>query len=200
MSQGSKPGDSQDELQEALRELERQRRAAPKPIPREAVQDAIKEIAEQQREEKARGAKGPSRLATLKWPIIAVLTLAILVVCAIIFRPAPLPPPAESAAEAVEGFWKATAAGNYRAATVYYPSLVDRYGSPEQAGRFLKDHFQGNPPTVVRSVKVAGNVPDSLDLIVDYEVVLRSGKPQIGQAIVTDTQDPKRGYVILSGI
>ena len=200
MSQGGKPTDPQDELQEALRELERQRRAAPKPIPREAVEDAVKAIAEQQREERERGAKGPSRLAKLKWPIMGVLTLAILVVCAIIFWPKPLPPPAESPIEAVEGFWKAIAAGNYRAATVYCPSLVDRYGSPEQAGRFLKDHFQSNPPTVVRSVKVAGNVPDSSDLIVDYEVMLRSGQPQTGQAIVSDTQDPKRGYVIVSGI
>jgi hypothetical protein len=114
--------------------------------------------------------------------------------------PEPLPPPAESATEAVEGFWKAIIAGKYQGATVYCPSLVDKYGSREQAARYLKEQFQANPPMVVRNVELSETIPDSLDLIVTYEVIRRTGSPLTGQAVVMDTRDPERGYVILSGI
>jgi len=198
MAQDDRPGSPRDELQEALRDLARQQRRAPSPTPGEEVAEAVERIAERQREERRR--RPPSRWARAKWPAMGVATLALVVVCVIVLWPEPLPPAAESATEAVEGFWRAIIGGRYEAATVYCPSLVDRYGSRAQAARFLKGHFSSNPPTMVRNVTVSGTVPDSLDLIVDYEVIRRSGSPFSGQAVVTDTGDRKQGYVIVSGI
>jgi len=206
MAQGGKPTSPGDELQEALRDLERLQRAPapkpqePEPKPGEEVEEAVRRIAEEQREERARRARKPSPLAKAKWPILILLSLAVVVACVMILLPEPLPPPAESATEAVEGFWQAVIAGKYQGATVYCPSLVDKYGSREQAARYLKEQFQANPPMVVRNVELGETEPDSLNLIVTYEVIRRTGSPLTGQAVVMDTRDPERGYVILSGI
>ena len=199
MAEGDKPTSPEDEIEEALRDLERRQRE-PEPKPREEVADAVRRIAEEQREERARRARKPSPLAKAKWPAFIILSLAVVAACVVVLMPERLPPPAESATEAVEGFWKAIIAGKYRAATVYCPSLVDKYGSREQAARYLKQQFEANPPTVVRNVEVADTMPESPNLIVYYEVIRRTGSPITGQAVVLDTDDPKRGYVIVTGI
>ena len=206
MAQGEKPTNPEDELQEALRDLERLRRAPapkpqePEPTPREEVEEAVRRIAEEQLEERARRARKPSPLAKAKWPVLILLSLAVVAWCVMLLLPEPMPPPAESATEAVDGFWKAVIAGKYQGATVYCPSLVDKYGSREQAARYLKEQFQANPPTVVRNVQLADTMPESANLIVNYEVIRRSGSPITGQAVVLDTKDPKQGYVIVAGI
>ncbi len=183
---------------------QRQRGAAqqPKPeeVPTEEVAEAVRQIAIEQREEKARRARRPSFLVRLKWPALVTASVILAVVCIIALWPKPLPPPALSPTAAVQGFWEAVIKGDYRGATVYYPALVERYGSREQAAQFLKSHFDTNPPTVVRNVTLVGTDPESLELIVTYEVVRRSGSPTVGQAIVVDTKDPKRGCVIVGGI
>jgi hypothetical protein len=132
--------------------------------------------------------------------VLGVLGVAFVVAAVIGLWPKPLPPPAESAQEAVSGFWGAVVEGDFEGATVYAPFLVDRYGSRKQAANFLAKMWQGNPPTVVREVSALGPVPDSSDLLVSYEVVRRSGSPITGQALVQNTGDPKRGYVIAGGI
>ncbi len=205
MTQGDRPTNPQDELEEALRQLEqRQRRAAQRSklqeVSTEEVSEAVRQIAVEQKEEKARRARKPSFLARAKWPLLSVLSALAVIVCIAVLWPKPLPPPATSATAAVQGFWAAVIKGDYRGATVYYPALIERYGSREQAAQFLKRHFSTNPPTVVRNVVETGTKPDSLELIVTYEVVHRSGSPTVGQAVVVDTKDPKQGFVIVGGI
>lgn len=201
MSQAGKPeGEGQDELEEALRQLEQQQRqaAARPPPPREEVEEAVRRIAEQQREE--REARAPSRFAKARWPVLGVAAAGFVVVVAILFWPEPLPPPAQSPTEAVRGFWSAVVARRYEAATIYWPGLVDRYGSRKQAARFLAETFRADPPTAVRNVELAGEVPDSSDVLVNCEVLRRSGRPITRQAVVRDSEDPSKGYIITGGI
>jgi hypothetical protein len=198
MSQRDKPGgDAYDELQDALRQLERQQRRAGEE-PKEDVQAALREIAEQQREE--RRARPPSRLSRLKWPLLILAIAAFVAAAVIVFRPEPLPPPARSAPEAVRGFWTAMIAGHYEGATVYTPFIVSRYGSRKQAALYLERLFKENPPVVLRSVELTGNLPDSPELLVSFEVIRKSGRPLTGQAVVMESPDPKAGFVITGGI
>jgi hypothetical protein len=207
MAKPGKPADdAYDELQDALRELERQQRPGASPGARRGsgeeqkqdVADAVREIAELQREE--RRARPAPRLSKAKWPLLGIAIAAFVVAAVIVFRPEPLPPPAKSAPEAVEGFWTAIIAGRYEGATVYVQFLVTRYGSRKQAALELKRLFEDNPPVTLRKVELVGNVPDSPDLLVDYEVIRRSGRPLTGQAVVMDSGDPKTGFTITGGI
>jgi len=162
------------------------------------VEDAVREIAEQQREE--RRVRPRSRLSRAKWILLGVAMVGFVAGAAIALRPAPLPPPATSAVEAVRGFWTAIIAGDYEGATVYTPFLMARYGSRKQAALQLKRLFHENPPVALRSVELAGTVPDSADLLVGYEAVRKSGRPLTGQAVVMDSGDPKVGFTITGGI
>jgi hypothetical protein len=190
---------SRDELQEALRQLQRPRRpTAEKPT--EEVKEAVRELAEQQRAAAERRPR-PGRPARLTWAGIAFILIAVVVIAVILGRPEPPPPPATSAQEAVRGFWRSLIAGKYEAAAFYCSrEIVDKYGSRKQAGERLKEQFGSNPPVRVVKIGEPEQLPDSSDLRVTYEVYLRSGTPRSGDAIVTDSGDPKVGYVIRAGL
>jgi hypothetical protein len=188
---------SHDDLEEALRQLQRGRRPAAG-RPREEVQEAVREIAEQQKA--VATARRGGVPAWAKWAAIIVVVAAVAVAVFLSLRKEPLPPPAASAPEAVTGFWQAVIGHKYEAATVYYPSLVDKYGSLGQAAEGLKEHFGENPPVKLSRLGEPEQVPDSADVRISYEIYLRSGTPRSGDAIVTDTGDPQTGFVIVAGI
>ncbi len=192
----SDAGGAGDELEEALRQLQRGAKPGPAKETREEVRDAVREIAEQQKT-MAEARKVRPRPRWLIWAIIGPVILIALIVAIVRFRPEPLPPPAATAQEAVSGFWRSLIDGKYEAATVYYPSMVDKYGSRKQAAEKLREHFGENPPTRISKLGDAEEVPDTSDLRVSYEVYMRSGTPRTGDAIISSGPD---GYVIVAGI
>ncbi len=164
---------------------------------REGIQDAVEAI---ERDQEAIAAARAARPAAsrIRWVALGILVAGAIAVAAVMLRPQPLPPPAEYPEAAVEGFWREIVAGSYEGATVYYPSLVDRFGSRKQAALHLRDLFQDNPPIEVTSVGTPEELPDSADLRVGYEVYLRNGVPRVGEFIVRYTGDPATGYAIAS--
>ncbi|MCJ7752090.1 MAG: hypothetical protein MUQ65_13510 [Armatimonadetes bacterium] len=214
--------DSQDDLAEALRQLEQQQEKAAEPEEaaekppadveaargrarreresehkrsRQDIQGAVEAIRERQAAERAVGRKkaGPAR-----WIALGVV-LVVLIAAGILFlRPEPLPPPAATPEGAVRGFWDAIAQQNYPGATVFYPALVDRYGSRKQAALYLADRFEKDPVTKV-TVGEAAELPESEDLRVSYEVWRRSGRPTPGEFIVRDSGSEETGYVVITG-
>jgi hypothetical protein len=116
----------------------------------------------------------------------------------ILVRPEPLPPPAATPQAAVKGFWETMAHGHYEGATVYYPALVDTYGSRRQAALHLREMFGDDPPVKV-SVGDPEELPESGDLRISYEVWRRSGRPRTGEFIVRQSDSAAAGYVIVYG-
>jgi len=202
-------GDSHDELEEALRQLQRPQRRqrpsqpsdpsqpGPAPETQEEVQDAVRELAAQQ---KAAAAAQKTRAPRPVWliPVIVAAVVVIVAVAALpMLRPEPLPPPAITAQGAVSGFWQCLIEGKYEAATVYCPSMVEKYGSRKQAAERLRETFGENPPVHLSKVGDPEQLPDSTDLRVSYEIYLRSGTPRSGDAIVASSGT---AYVIVAGI
>lgn len=214
--------DSQGDLTEALRQLEKQQkkaaepeRAAEQPPPdveaarqrvrkereaehkrsRQDIQGAVEAIRERQVAEKAVVTKkaGPARLIALVVLLVVVIAAAV-----VLLRPEPLPPPAATPSAAVSGFWKAISQEHYVGATVFYPALIDRYGTRKQAAVYLEDRFEKDPVTKV-TVGEAEPLPDSDDLRVGYEVWRRSGRPTSGEFIVRDSGSEEMGFVIITG-
>ncbi len=216
--------DSQDELAEALRQLERAQQRRPEQTEgpaaegpaaeeeaakrqaqeereaehersREEIEGAVEALRERQVAERAPGRAAPSRAP---WIALGVVVVGAITAGFILLRPKPLPPPAATPRAAVEGFWEAIAQGHYQGATVYYPALIDRYGSRRQAALYLEQHFGDDPPMKV-TVGEPEELPDSADLRVSYEVWRRSGRPRTGECIVRDSGSEETGYVILTG-
>jgi hypothetical protein len=192
----SDAGGAGDELEEALRQLQQGAKPGPAKETREEVRDAVREIAEQQKT-MAEASKVRPRPRWLIWAIIGPIVLIVLITAILKFRPEPLPPPATTAQEAVSGFWRSLIDGKYEAATIYYPSMVDKYGSRKQAAEKLREHFSENPPTRISKLGDAEEVPDTSDLRVSYEVYMRSGTPRTGDAIISSGPE---GYIIVAGI
>jgi len=195
-----------DELQDAFRQLEEQQKAAaekppeePKAKPRPDIKDAVLQIKEQQAAAEREPEVSPwPRI--LRWSIIGIGVLTILVAVAMLLWPTPMPAPALSPREAVRGFWSALIEEDYEGATVFYPSMVDRYGSRKQAALRLQEVFHEDPPVRISSIGSAEAVPDSDDTRVGYEIFLRSGRPRTGEAIVSGADLEESGYIIISGI
>jgi len=214
--------DSKDDLTEALRELERQQKRARKPEEtaeqppldveaarqrvqkereaehkrsRQDIQGAVEAIRERQVAEKAVVRK---KARPARWIALGIVLVAIIAAGIVLLRPEPLPPPAATPSAAVSGFWKAISQRHYIGATVFYPALVDRYGTRKQAAVYLKDRFEKDPVTKV-TVGEAEPLPDSDDLRVSYEVWRRSGRPTSGDFIVRDSGSEETGYVIIAG-
>ena len=214
--------DSQDDLAEALRQLEQQQRKAAQPEEaaekppadveaarrrarreredehkrsRQDIQGAVEAIRERQDAEKVVGRKkaGPARRIALGVVLVVIIAAGI-----VFLRPEPLPPPAATPEGAVRGFWDAIAQQHYESATVFYPALVDRYGSRKQAALYLADRFDKDPVTKV-TVGEAAELPESEDLRVSYEVWRRSGRPTPGEFIVRDSGSEETGYVVITG-
>jgi hypothetical protein len=230
-------GGSEDELADALRQLEKQQQKAgevPKPEGRDGGPsglatparsgeeiEAARRRARREREEEHRRARGEiegaveairerqiaeERAAVKKraprrwlWVVLGVVGVAVIVVAILAIRPEPLPPPAFSAKDAVRGFWDAIATGHYQGATVYYPALVDKYGSRKQAAVYLVEKFGEDPPTKV-TVGEAEPLPESDDVRVSYEVWRRSGRPYTGEFVVRNSGSEKADYVIVTGM
>ncbi len=213
--------DSKDELAEALRQLERQQEEAAEPEERPAseaeaeagkrrvkrereaehkrsraeIEGAVEAIRERQAAERAvrRPKPGPAR-----WVALGVVLAAIVGGAVVFLRPQPLPPPAATPEDAVWGFWAAIEQGHFEGATVFYPALMDRYGSRKQAALYLAGRFERDPITKV-TVGEAEELPDTGDLRVGYEVWRRSGRPTTGEFIVRDSGGEETGYVIITG-
>ena len=199
----SSGGDSNDDLEKALRELQRPQKRQPKSDAedeqetRAEVQDAVRKLAEQQKvAAEARKPRAP-RPAWLIPVLVAAVALVAIIVAVIVLKPEPLPPPATTAQGAVSGFWRALIDGKYEAATVYCPSMVEKYGSRKQAAERLRETFGQNPPVQLSKVGDPEELPDSADLRISYEIYLRSGTPRNGEAIVASDDG---AYVIVAGI
>ncbi len=189
------PGAGEDEA-EAKRRFERRRESA-RQESREQVQDAVAAIREQQvTAEPAPRAVG---LGRVRWAIIVVAIVALSAAAIVALRPEPLPAPAATPRDAVRGFWSSLIEEHYEGATVFYPGLVDRYGSRKQAALFLKQIVGSDPPVRIARVGEAESLPGSYDLRVSWEVNRRSGRPWTGEFIVRDSGDDQTGYVILTG-
>lgn len=202
---------SPDDLQEAFRQLEEQQKAAaetpaaekpseePEAKPRPDMKDAVLQIKEQQKEAEREPVVSPWP-RRLRWSIIGLGLVTVLVATALVLWPTPMPTPALSPRGAVRGFWSALIEENYEGATVFYPSMVDRYGSRKQAALRLQEVFRGDPPVRISSIGSAEALPDSDDMRVSYEIYLRSGRPRTGEAIVSGADLEESGYVIITGI
>jgi hypothetical protein len=190
---------SQDDLEEALRQLQRPRKPTAEQ-PAAEVEEAVRELAEQQKVAAAAKKPRPRRPAWLTWGAVALVAVGAIGALFAFTRPEPPPPPAASAREAVSGFWRAMIAGKYEAAAFYCPAMVDKYGSRKQAGERLKEQFGSNPPVRLAKIGEPEELPDSSDVRVSYELYLRSGTPRAGDAIVTYSGNPQVGYVIVAGL
>jgi len=195
-----------DDLQDAFRQLEKQQKEAaekppeePKAKPRPDIKDAVLQIKEQ-REEAEREPEVSPWPRRLRWSIIGFGLVTVLVATAMLLWPTPMPAPALSPRGAVRGFWSALIEENYEGATVFYPSMVDRYGSRKQAALRLQEVFREDPPVRISSIGSAESVPESDDIRVSYEIFLRSGRPRTGEAIVSGADLEESGYVIITGI
>lgn len=190
-------GDGQNEIADALRQLNRQQRARDR---ESELERAVQEVAEQQ---KAAAPPPPTRRkstspwgARLAWIGIAVVVIGLMATVWALNRPEPPPPPAATAEEAVREFWNCLIQGEYEAATYYYPAMQTNYGSASQAAERLREVFQSNPPTFIRSIGEAEPIPDTTTFRVTYDVIKKSGQPQVGAFQVTDTG---AGFVIVTG-
>ena len=195
-----------DDLQDAFRQLEKQQKEAagkppekPKAKPRPDIKDAVLQIKEQQEEAEREPEVSPWP-RRLRWSIIGLGVVTVLVAVAMLLWPTPMPAPALSPRGAVRGFWSALIEENYEGATVFYPSMVDRYGSRKQAALRLQEVFRKDPPVRISSIGSAEAVPDSDDSRVSYEIFLRSGRPRTGEAIVSGADLEESGYVIITGL
>jgi len=195
-----------DDLQDAFRQLEKQQKEAaekppeePKAKPRPDIKDAVLRIKEQQEEAEREPEVSPWP-RRLRWSIIVIGLVTVLVATAMLLWPTPMPAPALSPRGAVRGFWSALIEENYEGATVFYPSMVDRYGSRKQAALRLQEVFREDPPVRISSIGSAESVPESDDIRVSYEIFLRSGRPRTGEAIVSGADLEESGYVIITGI
>ena len=195
-----------EDLQDAFRQLEKQQKEAaekppeePKAKPRPDIKDAVLQIKEQQKEAEREPEVSPWP-RRLRWSIIGFGLVTVLVATAMLLWPTPMPAPALSPRGAVRGFWSALIEENYEGATVFYPSMVDRYGSRKQAALRLQEVFREDPPVRISSIGSAESVPESDDIRVSYEIFLRSGRPRTGEAIVSGADLEESGYVIITGI
>jgi len=188
---GASAGDT-----DAKRRFEEEREAG-RQQSRDDVQEALEAIGREQREAAARRPVR-ARAALVRWIVLAVVMVGAIVAGVVMMRPEPLPPPAASPKEAVESFWRALIVGKYEAATVYYPALVNRYGTRKQASHYLRDLFGENPPIEITALGEPEELPDSGDLRVSYEVCLRNGRPRTGEFIVRYTGGRATGYVIVA--
>lgn len=191
-------GDPQNEIEEALRQLTQRQRP---PEPDDELERAVQEVAEQQRAVGiGRRPQAPSPWAArIAWVGIAVVVVALIVAAVVLTRPEPLPPPAASAEEAVRGFWSSLIQGQYEGATVYFPSLVQTYGSRRQAAQRLRELFSANPPVNLRRVDPPEFQEDNNTYRVTYEVYMRSGLPKVGECTVAPPLNQASGYVIVTG-
>jgi hypothetical protein len=190
-------GDGQNEIAEALRQLNRQQRARNR---ESELERAVQEVGEQQ---KASAPPAPERQkpagpwgTRLAWIGIAVVVIGLIVTVAVVMRPEPPPPRAATAKEAVQRFWTCLIQEKYEAATYYYPAMQSNYGSASQAAERLREVFQSNPPTFIRNIGEAEQIPDTTTFRVTYDVIKKSGQPQVGEFQVTDTGT---GFVIVTG-
>jgi hypothetical protein len=213
--------DSKDDLTEALRQLERQQKKAPEPatsVPedteaakrraqrereaehrrsREDIEGAVEAIRERQvAVERAapKAKRGPAL-----WIALGIVAAVLIGAGVLFLKPEPLPPPAASPQEAVRGFWDEIVGSRYQGATVYYPGLVDKYGSRKQAAVHLEQTFRDDPPTRVGAIGEPEELPDTADLRVSYEVWRRSGRPRTGEFIIRKSTGEEGGYVIIIG-
>jgi len=192
-------GDAQNEIADALRQLDRRQRA----VDRDSeLERAVQEVAEQQ---KVSAPPPPQRTpdtargSRLAWIGLAVVVIGLVAAVLIFMRQEPPPAPAQNAQEAVRGFWTCLIEGKYEAATYYGRYLQTTYGSPSQAGEALRERFQGNPPAVIRTIGDPELVPDTTTYRVPYEVYMKSGLPRVGEFIVSDTGSPSTGFIIING-
>jgi len=221
-------GEGADDLEEALRQLQRGGRPAettPKAdaeaTDEETRAEARRRFEEQQEAERRKSREGiegalgairkqqiaaaeaaPRRpwLTVFKWSAFALIGLALVVALVLALLPTPPPPPARSPEAAVQGFWESVISGDFEAATHYYPPMVDRYGSRKQAALSLESYFRSDPPVAVASIGQPEQVPDSEQLWVSYEVTNRSGRPRVGEAVVVYSSGEGTGYTVVSGI
>ena len=214
--------DTPDELAEALRQLERQQKKAPPAEPGPAPDtEAAKRRAQRERQEEHKRARGDIQgaveairerqeteqrtAAKLKkprrwpWVLLGIGVVGLIAVALMALRPEPLPPPAYSPRGAVEGFWTSISEKRYEASTVFYPALVDKYGSRKQAALYLSQRFGEDPVTKV-TVGEPEMLPESNDVRVSYEVWRRSGRPYTGEFVVRDSGSEATGCVIVTGI
>ncbi len=212
--------DSKDELTEALRQLERQQKKPAGPAPaapgdtdaakkraqrereaehrrsRQDIEGAVEAIRE--RQEAAERAAPKAKRGPFLWIALSVVVVVLLGVGVLALKPEPLPSPAFSPQEAVRGFWEQVAQGRYQGATVYYPGLVEKYGSRKQAALHLSQTFRDDPPTKVGVIGEPEQLPDTEDLRVSYEIWRRSGRPRTGEFIIRKSSESD-GYVIITG-
>jgi hypothetical protein len=191
-------GDPQNEIEEALRQLTQRQRP---PERDDDLERAVQEVAEHQRAVGvARRPKPPSPWAArIAWIGIAVVVIGLIVAAVLLTRPEPLPDPATNPEEAVRGFWNSIIEGHYEGATVFYPSLVQSYGSRRQAAQHLRELYAGNPPVNLRRVEQDPDQPDPNTYRVTYEVYMRSGLPKVGDCTVVPPATQTTGYVIITG-
>ncbi len=158
-----------DDLQDAFRQLEKQQQQQdaaekppeePKAKPRPDLKDAVLQIKEQQKEAEREPQVSPWP-RRLRWSIIGLGVVTVLVATAMLLWPTPMPDPALSPRGAVRGFWSALIEEDYEGATVFYPSMVDRYGSRKQAAVRLQEVFREDPPVRISSIGAAEGVPSS---------------------------------------
>jgi hypothetical protein len=174
---GVESPEAEEDTQTARRRFQREREAGHRQS-REDIQGDLEAIRERQEERKPRKKRaGPTR-----WVVL----------------PVPLPEPAYSPEGAVRGFWQSISEGHYEGATVFYPALVDKYGSRRQAAMYLEDRFASDPVTKV-TVGAPEELPDTGDLRVPYEVWRRSGRPTTGEFIVRGAGPPTNTYSIITG-
>lgn len=166
---------------------------------RDGIEDALTAIRARQ-VEAAEAAPRRPWLTVAKWSAFALIGAALVVALVRALLPAPPPPPALSPEAAVQGFWESAISGDFEAATYYYPPMVDRYGSRRQAALSLESYFRSDPPVAITSIGQVEQVPDSERLLVSYEVTYRSRRPRVGEAMVVYSEDEDTGYIVVSGI
>ncbi len=179
--------------EDAARRRARQQQEAERQKSRDEIEGAVEAIRERQVAERAPARRAGVRPA--RWIALGVISAGAIALAVVLLRPQPLPPPATSPQAAVEGFWHAIGRGHYEGATVYYPALIENYGSRRQAALHLEEMFGDDPPVKV-TVGAPQELADSDDLRVTYEVWRRSGMPRKGEFIVRDSGSAT-GYVIV---
>ncbi len=191
-------GDPQNEIEEALRQLTQRQRP---PERDDDLERAVQEVAEQQRAVGVgRRPKPPGPWAArIAWVGIAVVVVGLIVAAVVLTRPEAPPPPAINPEGAVRGFWNCLIEGKYEAATAYYPSLVENYGSRRQAAQHLREMFANNPPVNLRRVDPA-QAADANTYRVTYQIYMRSGLPKEGEfTVAPPLNEETGGYIIIMG-
>ncbi len=164
---------------------------------RQEIEGAVEAIREQQ--VAAERAAPKAKRGPALWIALGVVVIALLGVAILALKPEPLPPPAYSPQAAVRGFWEQVAQGHYQGATVFYPGLVEKYGSRKQAALHLAHLFRDDPPTRVGVIGEPEQLPDTEDLRVSYEVWRRSGRPRTGEFIIRKAPGEDGSYIIITG-